>query len=88
MSDTQLVRTVTAKGQVTIPAEVRRRLGLAPGDRVIFAIEDDQVIVRAAPETLRSAYGAVAPLARPEDWQRARDIAIAEKAERTAREMG
>ena len=31
--------TVTSKGQITIPAEVRRRLGLKPGDRVDFVPE-------------------------------------------------
>lgn len=30
---------ITSKGQVTIPREVRRRLGVRPGDRVEF--EDD-----------------------------------------------
>ena len=29
--------TVTSKGQITIPVEVRNELGLNPGDRVIFA---------------------------------------------------
>lgn len=28
--------TVTSKGQITIPAEVRERLGLRPGSRVAF----------------------------------------------------
>jgi antitoxin PrlF len=28
--------TVTSKGQITIPAEVRNKLGLDPGDRVQF----------------------------------------------------
>lgn len=27
---------VTSKGQITIPAEVRKKLGLKPGDRVRF----------------------------------------------------
>lgn len=30
------VSTVTSKGQITIPAEVRRNLGLKPGSRVTF----------------------------------------------------
>ena len=28
--------TLTSKGQITIPADVRRRLSLAAGDKVIF----------------------------------------------------
>ncbi|GAB3722388.1 AbrB/MazE/SpoVT family DNA-binding domain-containing protein [Nocardiopsis oceani] len=30
---------ITEKGQVTIPVEVRRRLGLNPGDEVEFVLE-------------------------------------------------
>jgi len=29
--------TVTSKGQITIPLEMRTELGLKPGDKVIFA---------------------------------------------------
>jgi AbrB family looped-hinge helix DNA binding protein len=39
---------VTAKGQVTIPAEIRQRFGFLPDTEVEFIIEDDQVrLVRA-----------------------------------------
>ena len=31
---------ITAKGQVTIPKEVRERLGLRPGDELEFMEED------------------------------------------------
>jgi AbrB family looped-hinge helix DNA binding protein len=33
------VATLTSKGQITIPVEVRRKLGLKPGDRVAFVVE-------------------------------------------------
>ncbi|MFZ1410474.1 MAG: AbrB/MazE/SpoVT family DNA-binding domain-containing protein [Micropruina sp.] len=32
--------TVTSKGQVTIPAEVRRRLGVHPGSRLAFVLTE------------------------------------------------
>ena len=32
---------ITSQGQVTIPASIRRALGLMPGDRVAF-VENDQ----------------------------------------------
>ena len=35
--------TVTSKGQITIPAEVRRSLGLKAGSRVDFVRVDDRV---------------------------------------------
>lgn len=31
--------SITSKGQVTIPAELRKRRGLAPGDQVGFIID-------------------------------------------------
>ena len=33
-----LSSTVTSKGQVTIPVEMRRALGVRPGDRLLFNI--------------------------------------------------
>ncbi|GAB3739882.1 AbrB/MazE/SpoVT family DNA-binding domain-containing protein [Nocardiopsis nanhaiensis] len=40
---------ITEKGQVTIPVEVRRRLGLNPGDEVEFVLEGKGArVVRAA----------------------------------------
>ena len=29
---------VTSKGQITIPAEIRRRMGIKPQDRVVFTV--------------------------------------------------
>jgi AbrB family looped-hinge helix DNA binding protein len=38
---------ITSKGQVTIPAEIRRRAGLLPRTAVEFKVEGRAVIVRA-----------------------------------------
>jgi AbrB family looped-hinge helix DNA binding protein len=38
--------TISSKGQVTIPLAVRHRLGLKEGDRVEFAVEQGQTILR------------------------------------------
>jgi antitoxin PrlF len=37
--------TLTSKGQVTLPAELRRRWRLKSGDRVNFSLEDDGHVV-------------------------------------------
>ncbi|HEU4792467.1 MAG TPA: AbrB/MazE/SpoVT family DNA-binding domain-containing protein [Nitrolancea sp.] len=37
------VSVVTRNGQITIPAEIRRKLGIKEGDKVALRIEDDQV---------------------------------------------
>lgn len=38
--------TISRKGQVTVPQEIRNRLGLATGDRVEFVIEGDRTVIR------------------------------------------
>ncbi|NMG41985.1 AbrB/MazE/SpoVT family DNA-binding domain-containing protein [Chelativorans sp. ZYF759] len=38
---------LTSKGQTTIPAEVRDYLGLKPGDRIVYAMKDGKVELRA-----------------------------------------
>lgn len=88
MADQNLIRGTTRKGQVTIPVEIRRLLGIKPQDRVVFSVVDGRVTLSAAPETLRSAFGAVEPLQRPEDFGALRDRAIEDKAARTIEEMG
>jgi AbrB family looped-hinge helix DNA binding protein len=42
------VSRVTNKFQATIPAAVRRVLGLKKGDSVAFEIEDNTVVIRRA----------------------------------------
>ena len=39
---------VTSKGQVTVPKEIRERLGLKTGDRLEFAFENGLTVVRRA----------------------------------------
>jgi antitoxin PrlF len=39
---------LTSQGQVSVPAEVRRRLGLAPGSVVEWDHSGDEVVVRRA----------------------------------------
>ena len=40
--------TITKKGQVTIPVEIRRALGVGPHDKVAFVVEHNQVHLRPA----------------------------------------
>jgi len=59
------VRTVTTKGQVTIPAEIRRLLEVEPGDKVIFPVTEGTVELQPGAMTLEDAFGAVTPLRGP-----------------------
>ena len=38
---------LTSKGQVTIPLEIRERLGLLPHTEVEFEIDGDSLIIRS-----------------------------------------
>lgn len=40
--------TVSSKGQVTIPQEIRVRMGLKEGDRIEFVIDHGQTVIRPA----------------------------------------
>lgn len=43
-----LSSTISSKGQLTVPLEIRRRLGLREGDRVEFIADDRQTVIRPA----------------------------------------
>jgi antitoxin PrlF len=45
---------MSSKGQVTIPQEVRERLGLRAGDRVEFVKEDGRTVLRPMREQVPS----------------------------------
>ena len=53
--------TLTRKGQVTIPAEVRRRLGLHPGDHVGFVVDGDEVRLVRKENRIEAAFGICKP---------------------------
>ncbi|MDR2487640.1 MAG: AbrB/MazE/SpoVT family DNA-binding domain-containing protein [Clostridiales Family XIII bacterium] len=39
------VARISVKGQVTIPVEIRKRLGLKEGDKVVFMEKGDNIII-------------------------------------------
>ncbi len=60
----EFVSTISSKGQVTIPADVRRQLGVGSTDKVAFVLTDEgKVEVRPARFTLESVLGSIAALA-------------------------
>ena len=61
-----MTATVTAKGQITLPVEVRKRLGLRPGSKQEFIVIDDERL-EAIPvsETVTSLKGMVPKPKRP-----------------------
>jgi AbrB family looped-hinge helix DNA binding protein len=86
MSD--YITTMTQRSQVTVPAEVRRVLGLKPRDRVAFSVDGSDVRFKPAKWTLESVAGSVEPLsADPQDFDAQIRAAKEELAERSVRKM-
>ena len=73
----ELVSTITSKGQVTIPAQVRRHLGLETNDQIVFVIGDEGDVQVKAPRysTVASLRGAAGKLEKPLTWKQMREIA-------------
>jgi AbrB family looped-hinge helix DNA binding protein len=65
--------TLTERGQVTIPIEVRRILGLHPRDRVRFEVEGKVVRISQASSKILPFFGSVTPRKKPEDFQELRE---------------
>lgn len=74
--------TISSKGQVTIPKEVRLALGLKPLDRVTFEVQEGVAVVRPAGSFL-ARFGSIRPRRRPEDFRKVRE----EVSRRTAAEV-
>lgn len=53
MSLTAMTGKVTTKGQVTIPQEIRDRLGIHPGSTVEFSVDGDVVRLRKSRDAER-----------------------------------
>lgn len=52
--------TLTSKGQLTVPKDVRERLGLKSGDRVVFEFEEDSVRLKVeSRKSLRELKGSL-----------------------------
>ena len=61
----EFVGSVSTKGQVTIPNEMRRKLGLNPGDKVRMTIEDEKIVLRPAGISLLAGFMSIPALKKP-----------------------
>jgi AbrB family looped-hinge helix DNA binding protein len=67
---------LTAQGQISVPAEIRQRLGVGPGSVLEWDEQDDQVVVRRAgryssEEVHNALFPAGHPPPPPEDTKEA-----------------
>jgi antitoxin PrlF len=78
----QLVSTISSKGQITIPAELRQHLGVREGDKRLFILEDNgEVRVQALQyATIDSLVGAAVSLSQPPNWDQIMDVLDQERA--------
>jgi len=71
----ELVSVVTRKGQITIPAEIRRALGLKKGDKVAFVMEAGQVRLKPTASIVERTAGMFASQRPPETAEQLRQAA-------------
>ncbi len=80
---------VTSKGQITIPVEVRRAMGLKPGGKVAFFEEDKGEFVLRRVRSIMELEGALAGLIPPmtvEEMDKAIGEAVTESYRRSVGE--
>lgn len=73
----EIVSTVSSKGQVTIPAEVRKHLNIKEGDKLSFVIEEEGTVRVATPRypNVSALRGAAGSLETPKTWEEIIQIA-------------
>lgn len=73
----EIVSTITSKGQVTIPVEIRKKLGLGTGTKIAFVVDDDGNVSLRPPTypTIASLAGAAGKLDTPMSWEEMKRLA-------------
>ncbi|GFN23676.1 hypothetical protein TAMC210_19930 [Thermanaeromonas sp. C210] len=79
------IAKISSKGQVTIPAEIRKFLGVAPGSHLRFIIKEGTVQIEKGSHDIAALKGSV-PVEGEQDFLKARHQAMEEVAIEIARE--
>jgi AbrB family looped-hinge helix DNA binding protein len=74
--------TLSSKGQLVLPKAIRDRLGLKPGDKVVFMTRQDRIELQSYSGNILDWYGAV-EVRQPQDWE----LVAAETQRRRAEEI-
>ncbi len=53
------ISSITSKGQVTLPAAIRKQLNLKAGDRIAFTLKDNRIIAEPVSNDVSSLFGMV-----------------------------
>jgi AbrB family looped-hinge helix DNA binding protein len=79
--------TLTERGQVTLPSEIRRKLGVKPKQKVHFEVDGDSIRIVPSEFTLENIRGMAPPLPEPKSIEDIFDIAAEEHARHVIDEM-
>jgi len=85
----ELRTVITRKGQVTVPAEIRRELGLKQGDKVAFILDEGEVRLERTGSVVQRTAGAFRsrkPPLTPEQLRESAEQAMADEALQRMRE--
>ncbi len=83
------ISTISSKGQITIPADVRRHLGVGASDKISVVITDEgRVELRPVRYTLESVIGSIPPVPNESlDLEREIEVAMEDAAVQRARRL-
>ena len=81
-----IATTITKKGQVTIPKEIREALGLKERDKMVFTLRGSEIMMRPLRGTILDLRGTVNPKKRPEDFPKIREAVKRDRAGNVAGE--
>jgi AbrB family looped-hinge helix DNA binding protein len=79
----EYVSSVSPKGQITLPLEVRNRFGIK--DTVVISVDIDEIKISPTRATFLDSYQAIPPLKKPLNFAEIRRIALEEHATEASR---
>jgi AbrB family looped-hinge helix DNA binding protein len=89
----ETLTTVTRKGQITLPIDIRRELGIEEGDKVAVSLVDSvdgerpKIVIKPVSSVAEMTFGAVPPRKRPLDLKKMRRMFEEETGKQVLAEM-
>jgi AbrB family looped-hinge helix DNA binding protein len=73
----EIIAKVSKRGQVTVPAEIRKMLDISDGGRIAYVIHEGGKVEVKQPRTpnLRALKGIAGTLKQPMDWKDVLEVA-------------
>ena len=82
----EFTSSVSPKGQITIPLEIRQQLEVKPKDKVIITLDGDEVKIAPTRAALDASFQSVPALTVRRTLEEMTEIAHEEQAQEAARE--